>query len=55
MQAEELLEQTMASEESDICERCGNVYRIIWLKEGDDFNDFGIRHCPFCGMLMNEF
>jgi len=34
-----------------ICENCGNVYRIERLKEGDDYNDFGQRYCPFCGLL----
>ena len=39
----------------DICIRCGNHYLVIWLKEGDDFNDFGDRYCPFCGYRTDEF
>jgi hypothetical protein len=41
--------------EGKICENCGNIYRIEWLKEGDDYNDFGQRYCPFCGQLTNEW
>jgi hypothetical protein len=41
--------------EGEICESCGNIYRVEWLKEGDDYNDFGQRYCPFCGMLTNEW
>jgi hypothetical protein len=41
--------------EGKICENCGNVYRIERLKEGDDYNDFGQRYCPFCGLLTNEW
>ena len=41
--------------EGKICENCGNIYRIEWLKEGDDYNDFGQRYCPFCGLLTNEW
>jgi len=45
------------SQESEavVCEHCGNVYRIEWLKEGEDYNDFGQRYCPFCGLLTNEW
>ena len=24
-------------------------------KEGDDWNDFGYRHCPFCGLVTDEY
>jgi len=34
----------------EVCENCGNVYQVNWLKEGEDYNDFGQRYCPFCGM-----
>ena len=42
-------------DDAEICENCGNVYQIILLKEGDDYNDFGYRHCPFCGMMTDEY
>ena len=42
-------------DEAEICERCGNIYTVNHLKEGDDWNDFGFRHCPFCGMLIDEY
>ena len=48
------LEDSMSDEKVEICEHCGNIYKIIWLKEGDDYNDFGFRHCPFCGLLTDE-
>ena len=38
-----------------ICENCGNIYKVEWLKGGDDYNDFGQRYCPFCGLLTNEW
>jgi len=38
-----------------ICQHCGNIYKVIHLKEGDDYNDFGFRHCPFCGLLTDEY
>ena len=37
------------------CQRCKNTYIVIWLTTGDDFNDFGDRHCPFCGLITEEF
>ena len=45
--------EAMPLDEAEICRSCGNIYRIIWLKEGDDYNDFGYRHCPFCGILTD--
>jgi hypothetical protein len=37
------------------CEDCGNVYCIKWLKKGDQYNDFGQRICPFCGVTTREW
>jgi len=37
------------------CERCGNHYLVIWLTQGDQYNDFGDRHCPFCGLVSELF
>lgn len=31
------------------CENCGNEYEVRVMKEGEEFNDFGIICCPFCG------
>ena len=42
-------------DEVDFCGRCSNQYMVIWLKEGEDYNDFGDRHCPFCGVVTEEF
>ena len=51
------MEKDLEAYEDDavICENCGTVYQIILLKEGDDYNDFGYRHCPFCGMMTDEY
>ena len=46
--------RALFEEDAEICQNCGNIYRIVWLKQGDDFNDFGFRHCPFCGLLMDR-
>lgn len=51
----ELMEATYADETAIVCRRCGNIYRNIWLKVGDDWNDFGMRYCPFCGTQTEEF
>ena len=36
------------------CQRCANQYILIWLSPGDDYNDFGDRYCPFCGLQTDE-
>lgn len=50
-----MMGQTTQDQEAETCEHCGNTYRIEWLKAGDDYNDFGMRHCPFCGLLTDEY
>jgi len=56
MQAQEnvQLEDSMSDENVEICENCNNIYRLIWLKKGDDYNDFGFRYCPFFGFIVEE-
>ncbi len=51
------MEKYLEAYEDDavICQNCGNIFRIILFKEGDDYNDFGYRHCPFCGMMTEEY
>ena len=49
------MEHATADETVIICRNCGNIYRNIWLKVGDDWNDFGFRYCPFCGTETEEF
>ena len=49
------MEQATADESVIICRNCGNIYRNIWLKVGDDWNDFGVRFCIFCGAETEEF
>ena len=37
------------------CRDCGNKYEVNWVEEGEDFNDFGTRYCPFCGAITREW
>ena len=53
--AEEMMNKAMQEEEAEVCSSCGNIYRIELLKEGEDWNDFGYRHCPFCGLITDEY
>ena len=46
--------EAFSSDKAETCQNCGNVYLLVWLKEGHDYNDFGIRHCPFCGLLTDD-
>ena len=50
-----LMEQATPDQEAEVCQHCGNIYKVVWIKEGDDYNDFGMRHCPFCGLLTDEY
>jgi len=49
------LMKEVKQQDVEVCENCGNVYRVDLLKPGDDWNDFGYRHCPFCGRLTDEY
>ena len=49
------MQENISEDKVDECLNCGNQYILIWLKQGDDFNDFGDRHCPFCGIITDEF
>ena len=50
----QILTDEVSPDKLDICQRCKNAYILIWLNEGEDYNDFGFRHCPFCGLLTDE-
>ena len=50
MQKHAQLNEFESSDNVDACQRCKNLYVLIWLKESDDYNDFGDRYCPFCGL-----
>lgn len=49
------LNQRVNEDDAEICSDCGNVFRVAWLKQGDDYNDFGYRYCPFCGKMTDEY
>jgi len=42
------------AEEIENCPTCGNIYQVVHHKPGDDWNDFGCRFCPFCGVPFQE-
>lgn len=37
------------------CLHCGNGYEVNVVKEGEDFNDFGIVCCLFCGRQIKLY
>ena len=37
------------------CEACGNEYEVRVLKEGEDFNDFRVICCLFCGQQIKLY
>ena len=49
-----LNKEAISSDKLETCQNCGNMYLLVWLKQSRDYNDFGIRHCPFCGLLTDE-
>ena len=48
------VKEAMSGEKIQICQKCKNQYILIWLKQSEDYNDFGLRHCPYCGLLTDE-
>ena len=46
--------QSKIMDDVETCQSCGNVYLIIWLEQSQNYNDFGLRHCPFCGLVVDE-
>ena len=55
MKTKQMIQTVKPMDEAEVCERCGNIYIVNHLKEGDDWNDFGFRYCPFCGLLIDEY
>ena len=49
------MNQAMEDQETCNCQKCGTVYQIRFLKPGENYNDFGIWFCPFCGDLTESF
>ena len=50
MQKHVQLRDLESSDDVEVCQRCKKLYVLIWLKESDNYNDFGDRYCPFCGL-----
>ena len=51
----EVMRAVFAEEPINVCKTCGNVYKNLWMKTGEQFNDFGFRYCPFCGAETEDF
>ena len=51
----QMMEDAFMDEPINICKNCRNVYKNLWLKVGDDWNDFGFRYCPFCAEQTEDF
>lgn len=53
--ARRLMNQAMEDQQICICQKCKTVYQIKLLKPGEDYNNFGIRFCHYCGDLTQSF
>jgi hypothetical protein len=53
-QTNDPLKEAMSGEKIQLCQMCKNQYILIWLRQGEDHNDFGLRHCPYCRLLTDE-
>ena len=51
----QMIEDAFTDEHVIVCKKCKNVYKNLWLKVGDDWNDFGFRYCPFCAEQTEDF
>ena len=49
-----IIDTRQAQFEIKTCARCRNAWTETHLMKGPDWNDFGIRYCPFCGLLTDE-
>lgn len=49
-----MTEYRVSSEDAETCRSCENTYAVVLIKESDDWNDFGYRHCPFCGNMTDQ-
>jgi len=38
----------------ETCPRCRTIYRVEHLTPAAEWNAFGHRYCPFCGLLSDE-
>ena len=47
-------QQRSTLDKIETCQRCRNVYFVVWIRQDQNYNDFGLRHCPFCGLLTDE-
>ncbi len=50
-----LMNLAMQDQQICICQKCGTVYQIKLLKPGENYNNFGILFCHYCGDLTESF
>jgi len=51
----ELMEAAFVDEPINVCQKCNNIYKNLWVKTATGWNDFGFRFCPFCGAQTEDF
>ncbi|MFH2059651.1 MAG: hypothetical protein ABIJ59_12210 [Pseudomonadota bacterium] len=44
-----LMKQVFTNTEVEVCLACKTIHQLVLIKPGEDYNDFGIRFCPYCG------
>lgn len=54
-ETQKVMNQAMEGQETCNCQKCGTVYQIKFLKPDENYNDFGIWFCPYCGDLTESF
>jgi len=53
-ETQRLIDQALEDLETCTCRKCGTVYQIRFLGPGENYNDFGIWFCPYCGDLTES-
>ena len=54
IQDQEQLCEAVSHDKVETCIKCGSIYLVVYLKTGESGYDFGLRHCPFCGLATEE-
>lgn len=49
-----LSEKGTLREDVEFCQNCKNGFVVLWIIESENYKDFGFRHCPFCGLMVDE-
>ncbi len=54
LKIKKLMSQTIGETDTCNCQACETTYQIRFLKPGENYNDFGIWFCPYCGDLSES-